>query len=102
MKTLELDLYVLDTLMPDLVGHDRQPAAFLVYLYLWKQTRAGHAQQTMASLREIGEGTGLSKRSVQSALSTLAKRRLISVSRPSITAVPTYEVLSPWHRRHKP
>src|SRR4051812_21490151 len=28
MKTLELDVYVLDTLMPDLVGHDRAPSAF--------------------------------------------------------------------------
>ncbi len=101
MKTIELDAYVLDTLMPDLVGHDRQPAAFLVFLYLWNQTRAGDTPETMASLREIGEGTGLSKRSVQSALGTLVKRRLISISRPSITAVPTYEVLRPWHRRQK-
>ena len=30
--------YVLDTLMADLVGHDRQPSAFLVYLHLWRRT----------------------------------------------------------------
>ena len=29
-----LDAYIIDTLMPDLVGHDRQPSAFIVYLYL--------------------------------------------------------------------
>jgi hypothetical protein len=29
MTTLTLDAYVLDTLLPDLVGHDRQPSAFL-------------------------------------------------------------------------
>jgi hypothetical protein len=30
MTTLPLDAYIIDTLMPDLVGHDRQPSAFLV------------------------------------------------------------------------
>ena len=29
-----MDDYVFDTLMPDLVGHDRQPSAFIVYLFL--------------------------------------------------------------------
>ena len=28
--TVTLDPYVVDTLMADLVGHDRQPSAFLV------------------------------------------------------------------------
>ena len=36
--SLELDRYVLETLMPDLVGHDRRPAAFIVYLALWART----------------------------------------------------------------
>jgi hypothetical protein len=31
---MELDDYVVDVLMPDLVGHDRHPSAFLVYLFL--------------------------------------------------------------------
>jgi hypothetical protein len=35
MKTVRFDFYVLDGLMPDLVGHDKQPSAFIVYLYLW-------------------------------------------------------------------
>ena len=34
MSKLEIDDYVIDTLMADLVGHDRQPSAFLVYLSL--------------------------------------------------------------------
>ena len=29
--------------MPDLVGHDRQPSAFLVYLTLWRQTPRGRS-----------------------------------------------------------
>ena len=34
VETVQLDAYVLDTLMRDLTGHDRQPSAFLVYLSL--------------------------------------------------------------------
>ena len=34
----ELDEYVLDVLMRDLVGHDKSPSAFLVYLHIWSQT----------------------------------------------------------------
>jgi hypothetical protein len=41
-------------------------------------------------------GTGLSKRAVQEALRLLAKRRLLSIERESITAIPVYEVLRPW------
>ncbi len=43
-------------------------------------------------------GTGLSKRAVQEALRLLAKRRLLSIQRESITAIPVYEVLRPWMR----
>jgi DNA-binding transcriptional ArsR family regulator len=95
MGTLDIDTYVVDTLMPDLVGHDRQPAAFLVYLLLWR--RCGSAGDgCAASLREISEGTGLSKRSVQSALSNLSRRHLVEVERGGITAIPEYSVLRPW------
>lgn len=37
MQKIALDSYVIDVLMPDLVGHDRRPAAFLVYLFLLRQ-----------------------------------------------------------------
>ena len=33
-KTIPIDDYILDTLLRDLTGHDRKPAAFLVYLWL--------------------------------------------------------------------
>ena len=36
---LTLDPYVIETLMPDLVGHDKQPSAFVVFLYLWARAR---------------------------------------------------------------
>ncbi len=95
---LQLDEYVVDTLMGDLIGHDRQPSAFLVYLFLWRSTHGAKAPTVQVALVDIAERTGLSKRSVQSALTWLAKRKLISSARASITAVPIYTVLRPWRR----
>src|SRR5712692_704868 len=98
MTTLSLDAYVLDTLMPDLVGHDRQPSAFLVYLLLWRRTHQSGRSTVQIALRDIAEGSGLSKRAVQQALGWLAKRQLIAVDRESITAIPVYTVRRPWKR----
>ena len=36
-QTVPIDDYILDVLMRDLIGHDQQPAAYLVYLYLYGQ-----------------------------------------------------------------
>jgi hypothetical protein len=98
MATIALDAYVVDTLMPDLVGHDRQPSAFLVYLFLWRETHGRSADTAQVALLDIASGTGLSKRAVQDALGRLARRKLVAVSRESITAVPVYSVLRPWRR----
>jgi hypothetical protein len=87
--------------MPDLVGHDRQPSACLVSLFLWRQTHAAGRSTLQIALLAIGEGTGLSKRAVQDALSPLAKRKLLSVARAGITAVPVYTVLRPWRGRQR-
>jgi DNA-binding FadR family transcriptional regulator len=53
----------------------------------------------LASLRELAEATGLSKRAVQEGLRRLSRRRLVAVERTSSTAVPAYTVLRPWRRR---
>lgn len=98
MSTLAIDAYVLDSLMRDLVGHDRRPSAYLVYLYLWRVTRGRGATEAQVALRDIAEEIGLSKRSVQEALRWLVKRELIAVAREGITAVPVYSVLQPWRR----
>jgi DNA-binding MarR family transcriptional regulator len=98
VRTIEVDAYVIDTLMGDLVGHDHQPSAFLVYLFLWRRTRGEGVNEAAVSLREIAEGTGLSRRGVQDAVARLAKRQLIGVERESITAVPRYRVHRPWAR----
>jgi hypothetical protein len=96
---ISIDPYVIATLMPDLVGHDRQPSAFLVYLFLWMQTNAGRTRTDALPLRALAEGTGMSKRSVQNALRTLTRRRLGTVVHDGPTSAPTFTIHRPWARR---
>jgi DNA-binding MarR family transcriptional regulator len=92
-----LDRYVVDTLMRDLVGHDRTASAFLVYLYLdsHQPARGGLA----ASYAQLASATGLSKRAVQRAVAQLLARRLVEQVKSSATATPVYQVTRPWRRR---
>ncbi len=99
MSTIALDRYVLDTLLPDLVGHDRRASAMIVYLALWARADASRHRVTRASLRELSEATGLSKRAVQTAVAWLVRRRLVTVERDSPTDIPRYQVLRPWVRK---
>lgn len=94
--SIPVDDYVLDVLMRDLVGHDRQPAAYLVYLHLYGQAARKMWKPVEGSLRTIGEATGLSKSAVQSALETLRRRELIRSSAAHATAVPQHRVLRHW------
>jgi DNA-binding GntR family transcriptional regulator len=96
--TVSIDAYILDTLMADIVGHDRQPSAFLVYVFLWRRTHGDGQPSVQVSLLDIAASTGLSKRAVQDALGLLSKRRLLSIQRESITAIPVYSVRRPWAR----
>jgi hypothetical protein len=97
MQQFRIDSYVVDTLMPDLVTHDRRPSAFLVYLHLWYRS-AGRKAPLRTSHREIVDATGLSKSGVQGAIRTLTRRRLVRSTRAAITAVPEYTVLRPWRK----
>lgn len=96
--SIEIDRYVFDTLMPDLIGHDRAPSAFVVYMHLWCASLGVGAPTVRTSLRDIADASGLSKRGVQEALTILAKRKLVGIIRKSITDVPTYTVKRPWLR----
>jgi DNA-binding MarR family transcriptional regulator len=96
--TIRLDGYVIETLMADLVGHDRSPSAFLVYLALWNATGGRAKAAVEKSHRQLAEETGLSKSAVQGAVRRLVKRRLIRSSKASATATPKYSVLKPWER----
>ena|SRR3989442_3845670 len=99
MKTIRFDLYVLDALMPDLVGHDKQPSAFIVYLYLWARLAVSRVRRIRVSHQDIANDTGLSKSAVQAAVRNLIRRRLIRSQLEFKTAVPEYTVLRPWRER---
>jgi replication initiation and membrane attachment protein DnaB len=98
-RRLWLDSYVLDTLMGDLVGHDRTPAAFVVYLFLWKESRRSRRRRVSVSHRVMADETGLSKSAVQVAVRLLKGRQLLRSYQATETATPEYEVLRPWARR---
>src|SRR5579862_688857 len=94
-----VDPYVFDILMADLVGHDRAPSAYLVYLKLWHLCGGPGRRATALSLQTLATQTGVSKSSVQSAVRRLKRRGLIQARRNAPTAVPQYTVLTPWMRK---
>jgi hypothetical protein len=91
------DEYVIDTLMRDLVGHDHKPTSFLVYLWLSGEQAKNNAEVTV-SYQQMAESIGVSKSSAQAAITWLLRRKLLSVTRESVTATPSYRVLTPWKR----
>jgi hypothetical protein len=94
--TVPVDDYVLDVLMRDLIAHDQQPSAFLVYLFLFARAARQRWRPVAMSLRMIAQETGLSKSAVQTALDTLRYRELIVSDRTHATAVPKHRVLRHW------
>jgi hypothetical protein len=102
MKTIRLDTYVVQSLMPDLVGHDQKPSAFVVYLYLWSRAPSSRVRKVQASLQTISDDTGLSKSAVQISIRHLVRRRLIRSELASRTATPAYFLLKPWRRTGSP
>lgn len=92
-----LDPYLTDVLMRDLVGHDRRPAAFLVYLWLTAEQQKTN-QPVPASYQEMAESIGISKSSAQSAVAWLVQRKLLKMSKATVTATPEYAVLTPWRK----
>jgi hypothetical protein len=100
-QTVPIDDYVLDVLMRDIVGHDQQPAAFLVYLFLYGRAARQRWQPVKASLRMVADETGLSKSAIQTALVKLHGRELIATSRDHATAVPAHRVLRHWRDKRK-
>jgi len=97
-NSFSVDHYVVDVLLRDLVGHDRSPAAFLVYLFLWRRTRGVSPASVRLSHREIAEDTGLSKSAVQEALRILHRRGLVKSKQRHQTDTPEHSVLRTWLR----
>lgn len=94
--SMTIDDYVIDVLMRDLVGHDRQPASFLVYLQMSFETSRRHRERIPLSYQSIADSVGVSKSTAQSAVRWLLKRKLIEATKSSATATPLYRVLRPW------
>lgn len=92
-RTLALDRYVIDVLMPDLAGHDRKPSAFLVYMLI-----AGGDGEPIG-YSAIAERTGLSRRTCQDAVAHLERRGLIAVARRAENEAARFTALQPWKRR---
>jgi hypothetical protein len=92
---LQMDDYVVDVLMRDLVGHDRKPASFLIYLWFTAE-EARRQGAVQVSYQELAESVGVSKSSAQAAVSWLVRRKLLAASKENATSVPRYTVLSPW------
>lgn len=90
-----LDDYIIDTLMRDLVGHDRKPVSFLVYLWIASEQAKTRAEVGL-SYQQVAESVGISKSSAQAAIRWLLKRKLLAVKKETVTATPTYAVRSPW------
>jgi hypothetical protein len=98
MERLSIDAYVLDVLMPDLVGHDRRPATFVVYLFLLRRAAKARRDTVSVSLQTIATNTGLSKSTVQTALRHLRRRELIDPSITATVTTPVRRVMRPWIR----
>jgi DNA-binding FadR family transcriptional regulator len=96
---ISIDRYVLETLMPGLVGRDRRPVAFALYLHLWTRTFGAGAKSVRVSHQAVASELGVSKSAVQTAVKHLTKRRLLRTHHASRTAVPEYFPLRPWAER---
>ena len=95
---IKVDHYVVDVLMRDLVGHDKSPSAFIVYLYLWYRTLGADLRTVRASHQEVATATGLSKSAVQGAIRRLLRRKLMRSQHTSRTAVAQYTLSRPWRK----
>ncbi len=96
---IPVDDYVLDVLLRDIVGHDQQPAAFLVYLFLYGRAARQKWRPVAAGLGALAEETGLSRSAVQAAMVRLRDRKLIQTERDHATATPRHRVLRHWRDR---
>ena len=92
---LKLDDYVTDVLLRDLVGHDRRPVSFFVYLWLTAEQQR-RTSAVAISYQDLAESVGVSKSLAQAAVRWLVRRKLLAVSKKSVTATPCYEVQTPW------
>lgn len=90
---VQIDAFVIDSLMRELVKEHHSPAAFLVYLFLWSEARKGSgwiAKKT--SHQMIADGTGLSRSAVQLAIKLLKKLKRIKTRPNGKTGKPDHVI----------
>jgi hypothetical protein len=97
---MNVDDYVIDVLMRDLVGHDRRPVSFLVYLWLATAQRQ-KAAPVQISYQDLAESIGVSKSSAQAGVGWLVRRKLLVATKQNATATPRYTVLTPWKSKNR-
>jgi hypothetical protein len=93
-----IDDYVVDVLMRDLVGHDRQPTSFLIYMWLTFEAARSRHERVQVSYQTVADAVGISKSAAQTGVRWLLRRKLIEVKKSSPTAVPAYRVTRPWRK----
>jgi len=93
---MQIDDYVVDVLMRDLVGHDRQPTSFLIYLWFTLEASRSRRERIQVSYQTLADLVGVSKSAAQAGVRWLVRRKLIEVRKSSATAVPGYRILRPW------
>jgi hypothetical protein len=96
-QALSVDPYILGSLMVDLVGHDRRPSAYLLYLTLLRL--GGDTGEVGASLHDLATKSGLSKTAVQRSAAHLSRRGPIAIRSTGRTEAPFYRLLTPWRRQ---
>jgi hypothetical protein len=102
MAQIGVDAYLVDSLLPDLIGHDGRPSSFIVYLYLYRHASQDANWSVRLSHQSIASDTGLSRSAVQAALAHLQVRELVLTTRAHATAVPLHRVQRPWLRLNSP
>lgn len=86
--------------MRDLIGHDRTPASFVLYLWVAMEQQRLDGP-VAASYAQLAQETGLSRSTAQASVSWLLKRKLLAVERARVTATPVYTALTPWRRAER-
>lgn len=99
IATIRIDGYVIEVLLRDLIGHDKTPTAYAIYLFLWARSAGSRPRSVTISHKRIADETGISKSAVQAAIRHLNRRKLIRSERATQTSTPQHFVLRPWIRR---
>ena len=98
---ITLDAYLFDCLLPDLVGHDRRAASFIIYLHLYRHASQQANWSVRLSISRLPPPLASHKAPSKRTSAHLQNRQLIATSRAHPTAVPLHRVLRPWLRLNR-